>query len=627
MKKLFIVITLIIFIVIGIVSVFYVTGNFDKIINKILHRSEVLDMSDEKNFDEILRRVKDNLDEVESVRAEVKGSDGGKIGDYDSDIEEGEGKINFVFPDKKLISTVDLPFSLRLRENFAGGAYEGKTIVLGNDIYIEFPWIAHALKEEKEKNKDFPVDKFPFASGWLHGVDGQSMPLPVPDTSGDNLNFDLSVYPKGWDFTRNLEKIEEYLGIEEINGVKCHRYKVKIEKISPYNHENLNRYQKYFLEYVLGLSPDKGYLPPDSHLPPDFKGKIILEQIGNNIKCASDNKEILIPLSEKLIIPVMYKSVDWMGWKDDPSSWCYKLSTWAIEGEIWIGAENSLVYKENYTTEISSSIYYPDESKEENKLSWEPEIFKYNTEITYSNFDSDIKIEAPAESITVNDYLKQIGYPTTEEEISKAQVKARDERRKSNLRSLPLTLNVYYSDYAQYPVSVNLEKVNNESSNFYKALVPDYLSETQVDWFLFDPLDPEFYYTYKSDGFVYSLTARLENLEDEDCVIENGICLYTLKGGNPAPDYEKIREIKDRCKGFLEIMDEKCVDGKLEMKVKVSTAGDCFVVSFIANYADNKKKIAEFSSLGDDVYLVVLNNCDKIEKLIVSGEGGFTIGN
>ena len=112
MKKLIVAIILV-FLIIGSVGVLYATGNFERIVDKILHRSEVLDMSDEENFDEILRRVKENLDGVESVRAEVKGGSWAEIGDYDPFEEEGEGSIEFIFPDKKSISTENLPPSLR----------------------------------------------------------------------------------------------------------------------------------------------------------------------------------------------------------------------------------------------------------------------------------------------------------------------------------------------------------------------------------------------------------------------------------------------------------------------------------------------------------------------------------
>ena len=493
MKKPIIIIALIILIAAGSVGALYVTGNLNKIIGKIFNRSEVLDMSDEKNFDEILKRVKDNLDEVKSVHAEVKGSSWEKIGDYDPSSEEGKGEIDFVFPDKKLISTADLPAGLRLREGFAGGVYEGKIIILGKDIYIEFPWMAHAFKEEKEKNKDFQAENFSWASGWFLGRDGQSVPLPVPDTPGDSLNFDLSIYPKGWDFTRGLEKIEEDLGVEEINGIKCRRYKVKTKK-------------------------------KDLH---PLKEGTILEQVENKIRYVTDDKEILFPLPESLSLPVMYKMVKQFGYRNNPDSQYYNLTTWGTEGEICVGESDFRVYKENYTTEeFSIEGYCPSEPE-----GFMEGVCRYNTEITYSDFNGNIKIEAPVESIAVNDYLKQIGYPITEEEISKAKMETRDERRKLNLRELLLVLDLYYSDYTQYPISINLEKINDENSNFYKALIPNYLSETQVDWYLFDPLDPEFYYTYKSDGRSYELTARLENLEDEDCVMENGICLYKCKDG------------------------------------------------------------------------------------------------
>ena len=352
----------------------------------------------------------------------------------------------------------------------------------------------------------------------------------------------------------------------------------------------MDKLDQYFLKYVLGFF--------DSDRFKLFKKGDILELKGDQIRRVSSGKEVLIPLPESLTIPVMYISaqIDGNG-----------VETWAISGDVWVGQGDYLIYKENYTKEYSSFYYNVNELGEVN-LSM-TSVLRDNTEITYSDFNGDIKIEAPTENVmTVDDYMEQ---------EKPKQIKTRDTERKRDLSNLAYTLKKHYKENNQYPISNGLEKTNDKNCVLWDALIPVKIPT--------DPLDPEFYYTYKSDGRSYELTARLENLEDEDCVMENGICLYSLKGGSPAPDYKKIEETKDKCKGSLEITDEKCVDGKLEMKVKVSTAGECPIVSFIANYADNKKKIAEFSSLGDNVYSVVLDNCNKVEKLIVSGEGGFMI--
>ena len=486
MKKPIIVIALIILIAAGSVGTLYATGNLNKIIDKIFNRSEVLDMSDEKNFDEILKRVKENLDEVKSVRAEVKGSSWRKSDDYAPETYSGKSEINFVFPDKKSILPIGSSGgSMNLEFGVRGTMYE--TIILGEKIYKKFPY-----------------------AGWIYGMNGKTVPLG--DGGRYYLPLNLNEYPKGWDLTKNIREIEKEIGEEEISGIKCRHYKVKINKISC-TQKNLEA-EKYFFDNIIGLMEGRKCLP--------LKEGDILEQDGDNVRYITNGKEILIPIVKPLTMPIMYSSIEW-----DEYLQAYYLKTWAIEGEIWVGEDNFLVYKESYKTEHYSSYYYPEKSAKSSGSIW-----KNNIEITYSDFNGDIKIEAPVETsyenvMTVEEYLNP-----TEKQISVIQMKKRDQERKGILQQNSGLLKQYYDDYGQYPIANELEKISDENSNYYKILaVPERLPSTLIEEYLFDPLDPEFYYTYKSDGRSYELTARLENLEDEDCVMENGICLYKCKDG------------------------------------------------------------------------------------------------
>jgi len=342
MKKPIIIIALIILIAAGSVGTLYATGNLDRIIDKIFNRSEVLDMSDEKNFDEILKRVKENLNKVKSVRAEVKGSTQMKMGESDpvdfSGIFGGGSKIDFVFPDR---------ISVYNSETIDGEKIESRVIVIGENIYMKFP--------------------FPWLPGWIHGKDGQSMPAPFSDADG-SIDFNLSNYQKGWDFTKSdVERIEEYLGVEEINGVKCYHYKVKIKN-------------------------------EDSH---PLKKGIILEQVGDKIKYVEKDagEEILISLPEWLTIFPVSLSTE-IGEE--------KIETRAAKGEIWIGKNDFLVYKESYSSE-DATLYYDINESGEATLSLLSNVFKNDTEITYSDFNGDIKIEAPTKNVrTVDSIIKKI---------------------------------------------------------------------------------------------------------------------------------------------------------------------------------------------------------------------------
>jgi len=450
MKKPSVIIALIFFIAAGSVGVFCATGNLEGIVNKILHRSEVLDMSDEKNFDEILRRVKENLDEVESVRAEVKGNMQMKMGESDPvDFSGifGEGsKIDFIFPDKKSVYSSGI---------IDGEKIESGAIVIGENIYVKFP--------------------FPWLSYWIHGMDGQSMPSLIPDSPGETMDFNLGEYPEGWDFTKNdIERIEGYLGVEEINGVKCYHYKVKIK------------------------SEDTRPL----------KKGVILEQVGDKIRYVEKDtgEEILISLPKWLTIFPISLSTE-IGEE--------KIETQAARGEIWIGKNNFLVYKENYSSE-DATLYYDANESGEATLSLLSNVFKNDTEITYSDFNGDIKIEAPTENVKTVDSIM--------EESKSVRIKAMDSKRKGDLLNLIHgALEKYYEENNQYPINNGLEKTSDKNCVLWDALIPVKIPV--------DPLDPEFYYTYKSDGQSYELVARLENLEDDNCVMENGICLYKCQDG------------------------------------------------------------------------------------------------
>ena len=479
MKKPIIIIALIILLAAGSVGALYATGNLEGVVDKIFNRSEVLDMSDEKNFDEILRRVKENLGEVESVRARKKTKNQWIIGDQKSPEDlasplDGESEMNFIFVNEKSISNLQ-------SIDVDGKEVEHGTVIIGEDIY----------------RKLFSV--------WIHGRDGQSIPTPIPDTPGDYLTFNLNEYPEGWDFTKNIEKIEKDLGVEEINGVKCHHYKVRIKKI-PVTQENLEKFNQYFFRYIIGFSPSEVTL---------FKEGDVLELKENHIKHVLNGEEVLVSLPESLTLSPMYLSAEVGG---------NKIETWAIEGEIWVGQDNFLVYRENYTEE-SSHFYYDVDESGEVSLSLLSSVFKNDVEIVYSDFNSDIKIEAPTENVkTVEDFLSEMIYPIEREKEDSARIKAMDSKRKGDLLNLIHgALEKYYEENNHYPVNKGLEKTNDKNCVLWNVFDP---IEIPID-----PLNPEFYYTYKSDGQSYELVARLENLEDENCVIENDICLYKCKDG------------------------------------------------------------------------------------------------
>ncbi|MGB2761923.1 MAG: hypothetical protein WBC21_00035 [Minisyncoccales bacterium] len=458
--------------------------------------SEEIDKTDK---DVVLVKIKENLEKIKSVHAVKKVKEYSKVQKGEmrerSQVElyllqGGDAEYYFIFPNKKrIVSSFSIQEYLKEENTELIELTDEKdeVIIIDNNIYLKFAFLDLFYKEETGMESPYQ---------WFHGKDGQSMPSLISDSPGETIDFNLKIYPEGWNFTKKIEAIEEDLGTEEINGIRCHHYKIKIEKKS---------------------------------LVAVFEA----EQKGDKIRFVKGDKEILIPIPEPELMTVPATIIGISESEYPGPSYRYRVSTWSTGGEIWVGEDDFFVHKEKIITEHAYFFFDPAKSEEENKE--KGMLFTKNiSEITYSDFDKDMRIESPKEKVvTVTEYLKQMGYPVTEEEISEAEKKERDEIRKYRLEHLASHLEGYYRDHNQYPVAESLEKVSSEESNFYKSLVPDYIWGGNKD-FLFDSKHPEFWYSYKSGGSCYELTARLENIKDKDCVMENDICLYKYKGGTCA---------------------------------------------------------------------------------------------
>ena len=466
------------------------------------------------NFDGILEKIKENLDKVESVHMEKK------IENY-SKIFKGEMRKTDYGPD----DPAQYDFIFSNKKHIFSNSSMSETIIVDDNIYLKFGFLGES-------------------SPWLLGKDGQSAPSFVPDSPGDTIDFNLTDYPEGWDFTNYAKGIEKDLGIEEINGVKCHHYKMNFKK-SPGTYKSLKELDNYFFKLILDIDlaefSMQGYeiSQLQTNEKKNTKNKNILETTkierkGNKIRYFDDNKEILIPIPnvELINLPFVYISVESGEFENKTA--CYLVETKGIEGEIWVGENDLFIYKEKYTVEDTRFYSYPNDSEEEN-INRGMLFYKNIYKIIYSDFNKDIKIEAPTKNvINIKDnYLEKIGvfYKSLVGQEISAQEKAQDPKqkndakRKADLSQIMLALEMYNSDFDKYPVSKGLEKINDANCVLYKILEP-YLSKLPVD-----QKDPEYWYGYKSNGKTYELTARLENLEDESCVTQNGVCLYKCKDG------------------------------------------------------------------------------------------------
>ncbi|MFZ2969828.1 MAG: type II secretion system protein GspG [Minisyncoccia bacterium] len=103
--------------------------------------------------------------------------------------------------------------------------------------------------------------------------------------------------------------------------------------------------------------------------------------------------------------------------------------------------------------------------------------------------------------------------------------KENDAERKGDLAEIKKALETYYqANGRKYPESEGIVKLNDKNSGIYQIL-SIYLAEE----FMSDPNFSEYYYGYSSDGTDFDLSARLENLEDENCeILAESLCIYKI---------------------------------------------------------------------------------------------------
>lgn len=129
--------------------------------------------------------------------------------------------------------------------------------------------------------------------------------------------------------------------------------------------------------------------------------------------------------------------------------------------------------------------------------------------------------------------------------LSNARMRARDARRKADLKQIRLALDMYYDDYGKYPAAgtcaygSNCYIYSTAGENWFSVLAP-YLSKA--------PLDPKnnaagpwitgnFSYSYgnvRLDGQGFDLVGQLENTSDPDrCQLRQYRFAGSIQAGNP----------------------------------------------------------------------------------------------
>jgi hypothetical protein len=109
---------------------------------------------------------------------------------------------------------------------------------------------------------------------------------------------------------------------------------------------------------------------------------------------------------------------------------------------------------------------------------------------------------------------------------AKPAVNQNDATRKTDLGNLKTALEKYYSVNQTYPVSATLTKTSDANSPL-TVLVPTYISSLPLD-----PLSPNSFYGYKSDGKSYQISAILENKSDFSGQMVGTNFLYIVSNGS-----------------------------------------------------------------------------------------------
>lgn len=131
----------------------------------------------------------------------------------------------------------------------------------------------------------------------------------------------------------------------------------------------------------------------------------------------------------------------------------------------------------------------------------------------------------PSASITISPAISSILPSVSPTATSSAQTttNVNDEIRKKDLANIQDALQKYYAGKSEYPKSITTIKTSDKTSVLYQALVSTYI-EALPD----DPMAPQFYYGYNSDGQTGELTAVLEDKSDPSGTLTGPINIYKV---------------------------------------------------------------------------------------------------
>jgi len=91
------------------------------------------------------------------------------------------------------------------------------------------------------------------------------------------------------------------------------------------------------------------------------------------------------------------------------------------------------------------------------------------------------------------------------------------------------------------------------------------------------------------------------------------------------PDMKALDAQKDACSGSMQILQQDCVEGKMQVKVKLNTKGECKINTFALIYKDAGAQPNEFVSLGGDTYQITAYSCGTIDEIVPGTKDGIAL--
>ena len=115
-----------------------------------------------------------------------------------------------------------------------------------------------------------------------------------------------------------------------------------------------------------------------------------------------------------------------------------------------------------------------------------------------------------------------------------------------------------------------------------------------------------------------------------DCASTYGVFTQDFEGNIDIERREKSDKVavqakKDAYGKSIEIVEQKCVDDKMQVMVKIASEGECKIGRFILLYEGTGAQTNKFTALKGNNYFITADVCGKITKIVPQTEEGIPI--